>query len=366
MKSILKYVIGIALVGVFIWTLFYLFQKSKPKEISYETTTITLRDIVKKSMATGSIVPKKEIEIKSTVSGIIEEIYVKPGDLIEKGDVIAKIKLIPDMLSLNNAESRVEKATVYYDDAKTIYNRQLALFEKGVIAESTMQETRLSYKNAKLELEAAEDQLQLIKEGVTKKNGKNTNTLIKSTIAGMVLDVPVEEGFSVMESSTFNAGTTIASVANMNEMLFVGKVDETEIGKVLKGMSLVISIGAIENKTYKGVLTEIAPKGVEDNGAILFEIKADIILDKNSFIRAGYSANADIVLEERKQVLSIDESVLQFDKDKPFVEILTDSTKQLYKKAPIKVGLSDGIYIEVISGVKKGEQIKNPSGIIEK
>ena len=265
--------------------------------------------------------PTKEIEIKPQVSGIIQNIYIEPGDIVKKGDLIAKVQVIPNMINLNNAQSRLSRSKLNYEDAQLEYQRNKKLHEKGVIAEADFLKYKLKFENAKEEKESAENNLQLIKEGVSKKSGSVTNTLIRSTINGMILDVPVEEGNSVIESNTFNAGTTIASVANMGEMIFKGKVDETEVGKIKTGMNLLLTIGAIEKITFNAKLEYIAPKGVPENGAIQFEVKAAVQLIDSVFIRSGYSANADIVLESRDSVLSIDEGLLQFSKDSVFVEI---------------------------------------------
>jgi len=356
MKKIIKIVI-ISLIGViFIFTLIFLFQKSKPKQIIYQTKSPFISNIIKKTVATGSVVPRKEIEIKPIVSGIIETIYIVPGKRIKKGDLIAKIKIIPDMVNLNNAESRVNRAKFSYDDAKQVYDRQKKLYDQGVIPEAEFQQIRLNLNNGREELSAAENNLDLIREGVVKKSGQTTNTLVRSTIDGMVLEVPVEEGNQVIESNTFNSGTTIATVADMGEMIFKGKVDETEVGKISQGMKLLLSIGAIEKEKFDAELEYIAPKGNEENGAIQFEIKAKIKLKDNVFIRSGYSANADIVLDRRDSVLCIEEGLVQFKGDSTFVEV--EKAPQQYEKRFIKTGLSDGINIEVIKGLTKKDKIK--------
>ena len=335
----------------------YLYNKSRKKTVVYELKSPTVNNIIKKTVATGSVVPRKEILIKPQVSGIIEEIFIEAGNNVNKGDLIAKIRIIPDMVNLNNAESRLKRAQLNLEDAKLVYNRQKKIYDQGVIAESEFLQTRLSYNNAVEELESAENNLQLIREGVSKKSGTVTNTLIRSTIKGMVLDVPVEVGNSVIESNNFNEGTTVASVADMGEMIFKGKVDETEVGKLKTGMPLVLSIGAIDSAKFDAELEYIAPKGKEENGAIQFEIRAAVSLKDSVFIRANYSANADIVLERADSVLSIEESVLKFDHDSAYVEVET-STPQVFEKKYIKTGLSDGINIQVKEGLTKESKIK--------
>ena len=261
------------------------------------------------------------------------------------------------MVNLNNAESRVKQAEISLRDAEADYKRQKELFDKDVIAAAEFQDAEIAFNQAQQEVEAAENNLQLIKEGQTKNTGETTNTLIRSTIDGMVLDVPVEEGNSVIESNTFNEGTTIANVADMGEMVFEGKVDETEVGKIEEGMELILSVGAIENETFKAKLEHISPKGVEENGAIQFEIKAAVSLKQGVFIRAGYSANADIVLDRADSVMAIQESLLKFENDSAYVEIETEP--QIFEKRFIKTGLSDGINIEVVEGLTMEDKIKS-------
>jgi HlyD family secretion protein len=352
----------LSLIGVvFILTIVFLYMKSEEKPKVYKTEKPFITDIIKKTVATGSVVPRKEIEIKPKVSGIVEKIYVEAGDLVKKGALIAKVTIIPDMLSLNNAESRLKQAKIKLKDVELIYNRQKELYEKGVVAKAEFQKNEIDFSSVKEEVEAAENNLQLIKEGALKKSGKVTNTLIRSTTTGMVLDVPIEEGNSVIESNTFNDGTTVAIVADMNDMIFKGNVDETEVGKIKQGMDLMLRIGAIENDTFYARLEYIAPKGVEENGAIQFEIKADVKLKESQFIRAGYSANADIVLDRKDKVLAVKESLVNFEKDSAFVEIETGP--QAYKKINIKTGLSDGINVEVLEGVDTNSVLK--AGVLD-
>jgi HlyD family secretion protein len=358
MKKVLKVGLLVLIVCSIFGTMFYLYQKSKKKPVVYEVKSPFVSNIVKKTVATGSVVPRKEILIKPQVSGIIEELYILAGKQVNKGDLIARVKIIPNMVELNNAESRLNKAKINFEDAKTVYERQKKVYEQGVIPMAEFQQYKLTYMNAMEEQETAESNLQLIKEGVSKKQGGVTNTLIRSTIQGMVLDVPVEVGNSVIEANNFNEGTTIASVADMGEMIFKGKVDETEVGKLKLGMPLILSIGAIEDEKFDAALEYIAPKGKEENGAIQFEIKANVKLKENNFIRAGYSANADIVLDRRDSVMVIPESLIQFEKsgDSAFVEI--EKQPQVFDKRYIKTGLSDGVNIEIKEGITKDDKIK--------
>lgn len=356
MKTFLKIFILVLIVGIFIFTIYFLYNKSQAKPVVYETTNAMVTNIIKKTVATGSVIPRKEIEIKPKVSGIIEEIYVEEGAIIHNGDKIAKVRIIPDMINLNNAESRVSRAKISLENSQQNYNRQKELYEKNVIPKTDFETVELQYKNAQEELLSAENNLELIKRGQTKKSGESTNTIITSTIDGMILDIPVEIGNSVIESNTFNAGTTVANVADMGEMIFEGKVDESEVGKIRTGMDLILTIGAINDISFHAILENISPKGVEENGAIQFEIKAAIDLIDTVFVRAGYSANADIVLDRRDSVLAVSEGLLKFENDSAYVEV--ETTPQTFEKRFIKTGLSDGINIEILSGLTKDDKIK--------
>ena len=356
MKKFLKIFVLIVILGGFVYTIYFLYEKSQAKPVVYETTNATETNIIKKTVATGSVVPRKEIEIKPTVSGIVEEIYVVVGAKIKKDDLIAKVRIIPNMVNLNNAESRVNRAEIALENAERNYNRQKELYSQSVISKTQYEQFELEYQNAKEELLAAQNNLQLIKEGQTKTTGKSTNTLIRSTIDGMILDIPVEIGNSVIESNTFNDGTTVCIVADMGEMVFEGKVDESEVGKIREGMDLILTIGAINDVSFHAMLEHISPKGVEENGAIQFEIKAAVDLIDTVFVRAGYSANADIVLDRRDSVLAISEALLQFENDSAFVEIETG--EQVFEKRFVETGLSDGINIEILSGLTKEDKIK--------
>lgn len=358
-KKVVKIVLGIALLSVFAWTFYFLYKKSEQAPVVYQTVSAFDTTIIKKTVATGSVIPRREVNMKAQVSGIVEKMYVIAGQEIKQGDVIAKVKIIPNMLNLANAESRVNQAQITYENAKSEYDRNATLLKQQVIAQAEILPFELRLKSAKEEMDAAENNLQLIKEGVTKNAGNATNTLIRSTITGMVLDVPIKEGSSVIESNTFNEGTTIASVANMGEMIFEGKVDESEVGKIKEGMELVLTIGAIDAESFKANLEYIAPKGVTENGAIQFLIRAALTKSTSgSFLRAGYSANADIILDKKDRVLAVSETVLQFEKDKTFVEV--ETAPNTFEKKFLKTGISDGVNIEVLEGISKSDKIKVP------
>lgn len=356
MKKIIRISVLIGFLSLVVYTVYYLYAKEQESPVKYEIVQAFKTNIIKRTVATGSVVPRKEIDIKPKISGIIENLYVEPGNKVSKGDLIAKVRVIPNMVSLNEAESRLKRAKLSVKEAKLDYDRKKVLHDKKVIPVADFQTVELRLENAQSELKTAEDNLQLIKEGVTKGAGKVTNTLVRSTISGMVLQVPVEEGNSIIESNNFNDGTTIATVANMNEMIFKGNVDESEVGKLKEGMNLIMSIGAIESQTFDAKLEYISPKGVKENGAIQFEIKAAVTLIDSVFIRAGYSANADIVLAERDSVLALAESFLIFEGEKAFVEV--EISEQKFEKREIKTGLSDGINIEILSGITADDKLK--------
>jgi HlyD family secretion protein len=358
MKKFLRIAALVILLLLFVVTIVFLYNKSKSKPVVFQTATPITTNIIKKTVATGSVIPRKEVEIKPQVSGIVEEVYVEAGNKVKAGDIIAKVRIIPDLVNLNNAESRLDRAKIALDQAKLDFDRKQKLYQQEVISLSEFQQADIAYKNARQEVDAAESNLELIREGVNKKSGKVTNTLIRTTINGMVLDVPVKAGSSVIETNNFNAGTTIASIADVGDMIFQGKLDETEVGKIRPGMNLLLTIGAIEKDTFSATLKYIAPKGVLENGAVQFEIKADVLLKESQFIRSGYSANADIVLQRVDHVMAIKESLLQFEGDSAYVEIETGPQK--FEKKLIRTGLSDGINIQILSGLTMKDKIKVP------
>jgi len=367
MKKFKTILLVVILVGSFVATLFYLFNKSKPVLVEYEEVKPFITDIIKKTVATGTIIPRKEIAIKSNASGIIEKIYMLPGAHINKGDIIAKVKIVPDIINISEAESRIERAKISFDNAKLDCERNTKLFENEAISKTDLITSELNLKTAKQELSAAENNLQIIKEGISKKDGSVTNTTIRSTISGTILDIPIKEGNSVIQSNNFNEGTTIASIADMGQLIFEGKVDESEVGKIKIGMNLLLSVGAIENAVFDAQLEYIAPKGIIENGTIQFPVKAAIKPNTNYYLRANYSANADIVLQRKDKVMAISESVLQFDaNDKTFVELKTKTKTKTYKKVYIETGLSDGVNIEVLKGITINDIIKGQEKSIEK
>lgn len=358
MKKLIPILIIAAILGGFAWTLRFLYERSKVPDVVYETETPAVTDIVRKTVATGAIVPREEIDIKPRVSGVIAELFVEPGAIVKKGDPIAKIKLIPNVVNLNQAESSRRSAQISHQLAKAELERLEALHGQGLLAREELDRSRTTLSLKREELAAAQSNIQLLKEGASGRT-ERASTEVISTVAGMVLALPVKVGASVIESNTFNEGTTIATVADMGDMIFLGKVDESDVGRLREGMQLHIKVGALEDTKIAGTLEYISPKGVTREGAIEFEIRAAIAAQTDGpLIRAGYSANADIVLDRRDQVLAIPENLLQFEGERPFVEV--EVGPQQFEKVPVELGLSDGVKVEVRGGVEAGSKIKRP------
>lgn len=355
MKRILKISLLVILGLLFVWLIAFLVQKSIPDPVVYNVEKPKRTDVVKKTVANGKIVPRKEILIKPVVSGIIRELFVEAGDAVKKDQPLAKIQIVPDMLSLSNAENRVKAAEIGVHNAQINYDRNKPLLDKGVIAAAEMQTYDIALRNAKQELAAAQESLQVVRDGISRSSAGNT--IVRSTIDGMVLDVPVKEGNSVIERNNFNEGTTIAAIADMADLIFQGKVDESEVGKVRLGMPVVLTVGAIEEAKWDAELEYIAPKGVEENGAIQFEIRAAVKLKEGQNLRSGYSANADIELERRDSVLTVPESVVEFNAkgDSAFVQV---KDGEGWKRTWIKTGLSDGINLQVLEGVTAETELR--------
>ncbi|MBP2832494.1 efflux RND transporter periplasmic adaptor subunit [Aquimarina sp. U1-2] len=357
MKKTVTIIILLIITAVFVGSLYYLYKKNQEDPITYETEKATVATIIKKAVATGSIVPKEEVLIKPNISGIIEEIYIEAGDQIKSGDLIAKIRVVPNISSLQSAQNAVETAKIALNNQEKVYNRQKELFDKGVISANEFDGVDVSYKQAKQSYESAQQNYQIVRTGTARGLSSVANTLIRSTVTGMVLEVPVKSGNQVIEANNFNDGTTIATVADIGEMIFEGKVDESEVGKIKENLPLEITVGAIENKKFDAVLDYIAPKGNEENGAIQFEIKGTLEKNDSTFIRAGLSANASIILARADSVMALKEALIQYDDtQKPFVEI--EVGDQQFEKRDIELGISDGINVEIKSGITEEDKLK--------
>lgn len=359
MKKYIKIIALVLIALIFIGTFVFLYQKSQPKETSYNILKAETGDLIQTTVATGKIEPRDEVEIKPQISGIIAEVYKEAGQTIKKDEVIAKVKVIPELGSLNSAESRVRLAEMNGKQAEIDLERMEKLYKSKLVSSEEYEQTLLAAQQAREEIQAAKDNLEIIKEGITKSSASFSSTLIRSTIDGLILDVPIKVGNSVIMSNTFNDGTTIATVADMSDLIFRGNVDETEVGRIHEGIPVKITLGALQNMKFDASLEYISPKSIENNGANQFEIKAAIQVPDSVTIRSGYSANAEIVLQRANQVLTVPESAVEFKGDSAFVYLLTDSVPvQKFERKPVTTGISDGIKIEIKQGLQPGDRVR--------
>ncbi|OUW76933.1 MAG: efflux transporter periplasmic adaptor subunit [Flavobacteriaceae bacterium TMED212] len=356
MKILKNLAIGLMILGAVFATLYFIKTNSKPL-VEYKTQSPKTQNIEKKTVVTGTVIPEDEVEIKPQISGIIEKLFVEEGDLVTNGDLLAKVKVVPNEQSLNTAKGRLSNTLILLKNAEVEFNRNQSLFDKEIISQQQFDNAKLSFDQAKQNVINARTDLQIIKLG-SAGGSSIANTNIRATVAGTILEIPVKEGDQVIESNTFNAGTTIATIADLNKMIFEGKVDEADVAKLIIGMPLKVSLGAVQDKEFDAQLKFIAPKGNEEQGTVQFKIEGDVYLDNSVFIRAGYSANASLVLEKKDSVMCISEALLQFDKitNDPYVEIKNDKGKFVRKN--IDLGISDGINVEVVKGLSKEDQIK--------
>ena len=355
LRIILLVLVGAAVIGTF----YFLWKKAQPVITVYEIVTPEKGDVETKTVATGNVEPRFEVEIKPQISGIISEVYKEAGETVKKGEIIAKVKVIPELGSLNSAESRVRLAEINGRQAETDLERMEKLYQSKLVSSEEYEKTLLAAKQAREELQAAKDNLEIVKEGITKSSASFSSTLIRSTIDGLILDVPIKVGNSVIMSNTFNDGTTIATVADMSDLIFRGNVDETEVGRIHEGTPVKITLGALQDMKFDAVLEYISPKSVENNGANQFEIKAAITVPDSITIRSGYSANAEIELQRANNALTVPESAIEFSGDSTFVYVLTDSVPtQKFTRRQVQTGISDGVNIEIKSGLKANESIR--------
>ncbi|MDH6303525.1 HlyD family secretion protein [Parabacteroides sp. PF5-5] len=355
LRIILLTLVGVAVLGTF----YFLWKKAQPVITVYEIVTPETGTVETKTVATGNVEPRYEVLIKPQISGIISELMKEAGQMVKEGEIIARIKVIPEMVQLNSAESRVNVAEISLKQVEETFKRDETLFNQGVIAREDFDISQANYLKAKEEKANAQNALEIIRDGIAKNSKVTSTTQIRSTITGMILDVPVKVGNSVIQSNNFNDGTTIASVADMNDMIFRGNVDETEIGRINEGMPIKLTVGAMESRVFDATLEYVSPKGVEKNGAIQFEIKAAVSIPEDAFIRAGYSANAEIVLKRAEDVLTIPESTVEFNGDSAFVQIVKqEKPEQLFERHYVKTGLSDGIKLEIKEGLTASDKIR--------
>lgn len=357
MNKVVKYILIVIALLAALWAVAFFIKTNSKSSITYETKKPFIATIEKKSVATGKVVPEEEVEIKPQISGIIDKIYLEEGVEVKSGDLIALIKVVPNEQALNGARGRVRNSELNLNNAKIEYERNKKLFDKGVIASQDFNTIELRYNQAKQELSNAQSDYQIIRKG-SAGGSSSANTNIRATVSGTILEIPVEVGDQVIESNNFNDGTTIAAIADLKKMIFEGKVDEAEVGKLKVGMPLKVSLGAIDGKEFDAKLRFIAPKGVEETGAVQFKIEGEVTIDDNYMIRAGYSANASLVLESKKDIMVIPEALLQFDRktNKPFVEILKG--EQQFERKDIEIGISDGVNVEVVSGLTDSDEVK--------
>lgn len=356
MKRLFTLVFFIGLMATLVYTGYYLYQKSEEQPVTYDTESPKMGDVIKKTVATGSIIPREEVGVKPRVSGLLAELYLEPGMEVRRGQKIARVQIIPNAVELNQAEARVAQNQIALDNAERTFQRYEKLYEQGAISDEEYQTYQNNYDQARQQLTAARDNLELVRSGASSRSGEDFNVVV-SPVAGTILDIPVEEGYSVIEPNNFNEGTTIATVANLQDMIFEGFVDESEVGKVREGMPCRITVGALNETQFEGRLEYIAPKGVEEEGAVQFKIRARVQPRDSLFLRAGYSANADIILERRDSVMVINESLVQYDDlQKPFVEVKTGP--QEFERREVKLGLSDGIRREVLEGLELEDELK--------
>ena len=363
MKKFGKILIFALIALVFLGTFFYLFKRSQPQEIQYQELSPAMGDISRSTVVTGKIQPRDEVNVKPQISGIVAEVYKEAGQMVQQNEVIAKLKVIPDMGQLSSAQSRVRLSEVNLKQARTNFTREKALFDKQLVSPEEFEKVQQALRQAEEEHAIAKETLEIVRDGVSSANKSGSTTLVRSTISGLILDVPVKVGNSVINSNTFNDGTTIATVANMNDLIFDGNIDETEVGRLHIGLPVRISVGALQDFSFDAALEYISPKATESGGANLFEIKASVSVPDSVTIRSGYSANAEIVLQQVKNVLTIPESAIQYDGDKTYVFV---KEADEYVRRDVQTGLSDGVNIEIKSGLEMGQTVRGPQIISSK
>lgn len=358
MKKILKAVMWLVIAAIIIGTFSFLYKNSRPKVDSYDLVSPSVNDVLRSTVLNGKIEPRDEIEIKPQINGIISELCVEAGDFVHKDDVIAKIKVIPEETQLNSAQNRVEVAQLALDQAKWEYDRSKQLYDKKFISREEYEKSYIAFKQAEQELEAAADALSIVRDGVSSLNAQSSNTLVRSTIDGQILEIPVKVGSSVIQANTMNDGTTVAKIADMGNLIFKGKVDETEVGLLRQGMTTDISIGALPDVKYVASIEYIAPKSTEENGSNTFEVKAALSLNDSTQLRAGYSANAAVVLQRESHTLTVPESCIEWVGDSTFVYVLTSDNPQTFTRTPVVTGISDGVNIAVKQGIDSDVKLR--------
>ena len=357
MKKIGKILMVIAIAAVFIGTFAYLFRRSQPKEIQYQELVPETGNISKSTVVTGKIQPRDEVNVKPHINGIVAELYKKAGETVKENEVIAKLKVIPDMSSLSSAQSRLRLSEMNLKQAQINFDREKALFDKELVSAEEFEKVSQALQQAREEYNVSQETLEIVRDGVSSSNKSGSTTLVRSTISGLILDIPVKVGNSVTMSNTFNDGTTIATVANMDDLIFDGNIDETEVGRLHVGLPVSITVGALQNVVLEAALEYISPKAIASGGTNLFEIKASVKVPDGVAIRSGYSANAEIVLQQVQDVVTVAESAIQWEGDSTFVYVKENDQ---WNKRPVETGLSDGMNIEIRSGLSSGETVRGP------
>ena len=363
MKKFFRILMIVVVAAVFVGTFAYLFKRSQPKEIVYEELTPAMDTISKSTVVTGKIQPRNEVNVKPQLNGIVAEVYKEAGQTVQKDEIIAKLKVIPDMNQLSSAQSRVRLSEVNLKQAQVNYDREKKLFDQQLVSAESFEKVAQALKQAQEEHSIAKETLEIVRDGVSSANKSGSTTLIRSTISGLILDVPVKVGNSVTMSNTFNDGTTIATVANMDDLIFDGNIDETEVGMLHIGLPVRITVGALKDLAFDAALEYIAPKATQSGGTNLFEIKASVKVPGDVTIRSGYSANAEIELQRVENVLTIEESALQFEGDDTYVYVMGADG---YEKRPVVTGLSDGVKIEIKEGLSTSDKVRGPQIINSK
>ena len=363
MKKVVRILMIVLVAAIFLGTFAYLFKRSQPKAIEYQELTPTQGEVVKTTVVTGKIQPRDEVNVKPQINGIIAELYKEAGQTVQKDEIIAKLKVIPDMNQLSSAQSRVRLSEVNLKQAQINYDREKKLFDQKLVSAESFEKVEQALKQAQEEHSIAKETLEIVRDGVSSANKSGSTTLIRSTISGLILDVPVKVGNSVTMSNTFNDGTTIATVANMDDLIFDGNIDETEVGRLHIGLPVRISVGALQDLSFDAALEYIAPKATESNGTNLFEIKASVKVPADVTIRSGYSANAEIVLQEVEDVVTIPESAIQYEGEQTYVFVPEGAD---YVRKDVVTGLSDGVKIEIKEGLSAGDKVRGPQIITSK
>lgn len=353
----LKNILIILLILGFLFAIAYFVRTNSTSSIEYDTSSPFISSIQKTSVVTGTVIPEDEVDIKPQLNGIIDNILVEEGDIVEVGQLIAIIKVVPDERSVYGARAQVTAARLTVQNAERQIKRAKELFEKQIISQQDYEDAELNYNTAKENLIAAQNDLEILRKGSVA-GSSTANTNIRATVSGTILEIPVKLGDQVIAANNFNEGTSVAIIADLNEMIFEGQVDEAEVGKLEMGQSLKVNMAAIPGREFDAVLKFVAPKGTEQGGAVQFKIEADLTLDEDTFVRAGYSANGSLVVENKQDIMVIAEALLQFDRrtQLPYVEV--EISDQNFERRDVTTGLSDGIKVEILSGVSMDDKIK--------